>query len=57
MGPIYLSRGPLHKKMCKNMSEEDQIKITLTNDITTFKSITGKKYDKTMSLIHLLLQV
>ena len=45
------------KKMCKNMSEEDQIKITLTNDITTFKSITGKKYDKTMSLIHLLLQV
>ena len=44
------------KKMCKNMSEGDQIKIALTNDITTFKSVTGKKYDKILSLIYLLLQ-
>ena len=45
------------KKIYKNMSEEVQIKIALTNDITTFKSITGKKYDKILNLIYLLLQV
>ena len=45
------------KKTCNNTSEGDQIKIALTNDITTFKSLTGKKYDKILSLIYLLLQI
>ena len=44
------------KKIYKNTSEEDQIKLTLTSDVTTFKSITSKKYDKTVNLIKLLLQ-
>ena len=44
------------KKVYKNISEEDLIRLALTRDVTTFKSITSKKYDKTVSLIKLLLQ-
>ena len=44
------------KKTCKNISEENQIKIALTSDVTTFKSLSGKKYAKILDLIYLLLQ-
>ena len=44
------------KKVYKNTSEEDLIRLALTRDVTTFKYITSKKYDKTVSLIKLLLQ-
>ena len=44
------------KKICKNLSEVDQIKIALTNDVTTFKFLNAKKYAKILDLINLLLQ-
>ena len=44
------------KKTCKNLSEGNQIKIALTSDVTTFKSLSGKKYDKILNLIYLMLQ-
>merc|ERR1712082_243576 len=44
------------KKQYNNASEGDQIKLILTSDVSTFKSITSKKYDKTMGLIKNLLQ-
>ena len=44
------------KKICKNLSEVNQIKIALTSDVTTFKSLSTKKYTKILDLINLLLQ-
>ena len=46
-----------NKKICRNLSETNHLKIALTNDITTFKLLNAKKYEKTLNLIKLLLQV
>merc|ERR1712240_364330 len=39
------------KKICKNLSETNHLKVTLTNDVTTFKFSNTKKYAKTLDLI------
>ena len=44
------------KKQDNNSSEGDQIKLILAGDISTFKFITSKKYDKTMGLIKSMLE-
>ena len=44
------------KKICKNLSETNHLKVTLTNDVTTFKFLNTKKYAKTLDLIKFLLQ-
>ena len=44
------------KKISKNLSEINHLKVTLTNDVTTFKFLNAKKYAKTLDLIKLLLQ-
>ena len=51
-----LTKTHYSKKICKNLSEVNQIKIALTSDMTTFKSLSGKKYAKILDLIYLMLQ-
>ena len=44
------------KKICKNLSETNHLKVTLTNNVTTFKFLNTTKYAKTLELIKFLLQ-
>ena len=44
------------KKICKNLSETNYLKITLTNNVSTFKFLNTTKYTTTLELIKFLLQ-
>ena len=44
------------KKICKNLSETNYLKVTLTNNVTTFKFLNTSKYATTLELIKFLLQ-
>ena len=58
IGWVWATLTEIHysKKICRNLSETNHLKITLTNDVTTFKFLNIKKYTKTLDLIKLLLQ-
>ena len=39
------------KKICRNLDEVTNLKVTLTNNVTTFKFLDKEKYDITLKLI------
>ena len=43
------------KKICKNLSETLNLKVTLTNNVTTFKFLNKERYAITLKLIESLL--
>ena len=44
------------KKICKNLSETNNLKVTLTNNASTFKFLNKERYATTLKLIKFLLQ-
>ena len=44
------------KKICKNVSETNNLKVTLTNNASTFKFLNKERYATTLKLIKFLLQ-
>ena len=59
IGWILATLTEIHynKKICRNLSETNHLKIALTNDLTTFKFLNAEKYEKTLNLIKILLQL
>ena len=43
------------KKICKNLSETNNLKVTLTNNATTFRFLNKERYAITLKLIVSLL--
>ena len=44
------------RKICKNLNETLNLKVTLTNNATTFKFLNKERYATTLKLIEVLLQ-
>ena len=58
IGWILATLTKIHysKKICKNLSEANNLKVTLTNHASTFKFLNKERYATTLDMIKFLLQ-